>query len=181
MKLTQTQLVQIMPHSKNRIAKFVEPLNDALQEFNITGLNEVRMFIAQLAHESGEFRYTEEIASGIAYDTGKKAVALGNTPEADGDGQKYKGRGLIQTTGFYNYLLTSMGLDLDLINHPELLAEPVNACRSAAFFWHNNKLSRFCNPPTDENFKRLTRAINGGYNGLDDRIKYWQRTEQFIG
>lgn len=74
-----------------------------------------------------------------------------------------------------------MGLDLDLINHPELLAEPVNACRSAAFFWYNNKLSRFCNPPTDENFKRLTRAINGGYNGLDDRIKYWQRTKQFIG
>lgn len=90
MKLTQTQLVQIMPHSKNRIAKFVEPLNDALQEFNITGSNEVRMFIAQLAHESGEFRYTEEIASGIAYDTGKKAIALGNTPEADGTDKNIK-------------------------------------------------------------------------------------------
>lgn len=178
--ITKEQLIQVMPNSKSRIDKFVAPLNNAMNEFGITQIDEIRMFIAQLAHESGEFRYTEEIASGAAYDTGKKAISLGNTPEADGDGQKYKGRGLIQTTGFFNYLLVMMHLDIDLLNHPELLAKPENACRSAAFYWFNGKLSRFASPPTEENFKKLTRAINGGYNGLESRQQYWERAKNVI-
>ena len=84
------QLLKIMPFSKSRIDKFLPYLVEGFKEYNMP-IDEARMFIAQLAVESGEFRYVKELASGVAYDTGKKAIQLGNTPEEDGDGQKYKG------------------------------------------------------------------------------------------
>ncbi len=88
------------------------------------------MFIAQIAHESGELTYVQEIASGKAYE-GRKD--LGNTQP--GDGIRYKGRGLIQLTGRANYEKYGQLMGLDLINNPELLEEPEFAALSAAYFW----------------------------------------------
>lgn len=179
MRLTKEQLIKVMPYSKKRVDTFLEHLNDAMEEFQITDINAIRMFIAQLAVESGEFLYVEEIASGKAYDTGQKAINLGNTPEADGDGQFYKGRGLIQITGRRNYILCGAALDLDLINHPELLTDPKQACRSAAWYWYNTNLNRY-SEPTEDNFKTVTRRINGGYTHLAERKHYWELAKKYI-
>lgn len=172
------QLLKIMPFSKSRIDKFLPYLVEGFKEYNMP-IDEARMFIAQLAVESGEFRYVKELASGAAYDTGKKAIQLGNTPEEDGDGQKYKGRGLIQITGKRNYILCSMALCIDCINHPELLEQPEWAVRSAFWFWSTNNLGRYSEPTLD-NFKTVTKRINGGYTHLAERVQYWERAKKYL-
>lgn len=163
-----------MPYAKQRADKFIDPLNEAMKEFNISenGIREAA-FLAQIAHESGELRYVEELASGEAYE-GRDD--LGNVYA--GDGIKYKGRGLIQLTGRSNHETCGEALGLDLIGCPELLEEPVNACRSAAWFWETHG----CNELADKHdFLRITKRINGGTNGWHDRWKYYQRALQVIG
>ena len=88
--ITKQQLKSIMPNalSKN-IDMYLPLLNELMHKFGINTRLRVCHFLAQIAHESGQLRYSQEIASGKAYDTGRLAAALGNTPEADGDGQKY--------------------------------------------------------------------------------------------
>lgn len=175
--VTINQLYNIMPNGKKRIDPFVEPLNAALREFNISTPARQAAFIAQIAHESGEFKYVRELASGAAYDTGRLAARLGNTPQADGDGQKYKGRGLIQITGRSNYIACGKALGIDLINAPELLEQPINAARSAAWFWSAHGLNELADAG---DFVGITKRINGGTNGLDDRKVYWARAKKFI-
>ena len=175
--VTINQLYNIMPNGKKRIDPFVEPLNAALREFNISTPARQAAFIAQIAHESGEFKYVRELASGAAYDTGRLAARLGNTPQADGDGQKYKGRGLIQITGRSNYIACGKALGIDLINAPELLEQPINAARSAAWFWSVHGLNELADAG---DFVGITKRINGGTNGLEDRKVYWARAKKFI-
>lgn len=162
---------------EERINKFIEPLNVAMGRYSINTPQRIRMFLAQIGHESARLRYVKEIASGEAYDTGRKAANLGNTPEEDGDGQLYKGRGLIQITGRRNYLLCGLALDLPLLEHPELLETPMNAAMSAGWFWENNNLNALCDAGY---FKELTRRINGGVNGYADRYKLYQRAFDVI-
>ncbi len=176
--MTPEALQRIMPHAGPRAVLYAPHLTLAMAEFGIVSPEQRSAFLAQLAHESGELRYTKEIASGADYDTGQKAVDLGNTPEPDGDGQKYKGRGLIQLTGRRNYRECGVALGLDLLAHPELLEQPAAACRSAAWFWR----SRSLNALADINaFGSITKKINGGYNGLDDRLRYWLRARMEFG
>lgn len=176
--ITLETLVTIMPYSAKRAAAFIEPINDTLREFDINTGKRAAAFLAQVAHESGELRYTRELASGEAYDTGRLAAALGNTPAADGDGQRYKGRGLIQITGRANYKRCGTALDLDLINDPALLEQPVSACRSAGWFWQSNGLNDLADRAE---FRKITRRINGGYNGMEDRLKYYERAMKALG
>lgn len=139
------------------------------------------MFLAQVLHESGEFRYLEELGNDAylaKYDTGSLAKRLGNTPEADGDGQLYKGRGLIQITGKDNYQKCGHALQLPLLKKPELLEEPRHAVASACWFWFSRKL----NKQADLNaITACTKIINGGTNGLNDRIEYWKRAKLAMG
>ncbi len=128
-------------------------------------------FIAQIGHESGQFRYVRELGGDAylaKYDTGKLAQRLGNTPEADGDGQKYRGRGLIQVTGRANYEACSEALfgDSRLLATPELLEQPVYASMSAGWFWHRAGLNTLADKG---DFLTITKRINGGTNGLEDR------------
>jgi putative chitinase len=176
--ITREQLIKIMPHAKPRADIWLQPLNDAMSEFGIDTQRRVAAFLAQVAHESAELRYTREIDSGSAYDTGKLAERLGNTPEADGDGQRYKGRGLIQITGRFNYRQASLELFKDattLLEHPELLEQPELAARSAAWFWWSNGLNTVADCPNS--FQTITRRINGGLNGYAQRVAYFSAAQ----
>lgn len=172
--ITIEQLKKIIPYAGPRAGVFLGPLNDAMDEFGIDTPMRRAAFLAQIAHESGSLRYTKELASGAAYDTGRLAASLGNTPEADGDGQRYKGRGLIQITGRANYRDCSLALfgDERLLDHPEQLEDIKPACRSAAWFWKSRGLNALADSGS---FKAITKAINGGLNGYNDRLAYFQR------
>jgi putative chitinase len=158
--------------TEKRLNTFVEPINSTILEFEIVSNARISFFIAQLAHESGEFRYVRELASGSAYE-GRKD--LGNIEP--GDGVRFKGRGLIQITGRSNYKACGADLGLPLLEHPELLEEPINASRSAGWFWNKKQLNSLADINTLESFKKVTKIINGGYNGLEDRLKYWGRAK----
>jgi len=155
-----------------RIDRFLQPLNDTMSEFEINTPARIRMFLAQIGHESGQLRYVKELASGTAYE-GRKD--LGNT--SPGDGVRYKGRGLIQITGKANYVLLSLALGLPLLEKPELLEEDVNACRSAGWFWYNRNLSALADMGK---FELITRRINGGMNGYADRYKLLHRAMEVV-
>lgn len=166
------QLRGIMPSAGSKALVFLEPLNAAMIEFHINNYNRETTFIAQLAHESGQFRYVRELASGKAYE-GRKD--LGNTNP--GDGVKYKGRGLIQLTGKANYIALMMALDIDCVEHPELVELPENACRSAGWFWETHGLNKLAD---EGNFLKITRRINGGTNGLADRQAFYTRAKKVL-
>ena len=173
MTITKEQLKAVYKEaSPQNIDKFLAPLNATLDEFEINTPQRIRMFLAQIGHESGQLRYVKELASGEAYE-GRSD--LGN--KEPGDGVRYKGRGLVQITGRRNYALASLALDLPLLETPDLLEQPLNAARSAGWFWKSNNL----NALADLNlFKELTKRINGGYNGYADRYKLYQRAFDII-
>lgn len=166
------KLLAIMPLSGDRAPIFLECLNTAMLEFDIDTLARQACFIAQIAHESGSLKYTREIADGRAYEG---RADLGNTHA--GDGPKYKGRGLIQITGRTNTeaVLTALGRRLDDLVY---LETPMGASRSAAWWWKNHG----CNELADQGlFGSLTKRINGGYNGIDDRIKFYVKARKVFG
>lgn len=173
MTITAEQLAKIFPLAKSRVAIFAPFLNAAMEEFGIDTPIRQAGFLAQVGHESGQLRYTAEIASGAAYEN---RLDLGNT--SPGDGKKYKGRGLIQLTGKFNYTQLMMSLDLDCLDHPELLETPDNACRSAAWWWSVRGLNTLADRG---DFKKITKIINGGYNGLDDRQKLYEVACRVLG
>ena len=137
MKTTNEFLKEVMPQSTeaNR-QKYLEWLNYFMPKYAIDSDKQVAAFIAQIGHESGQLRYVEELASGKAYE-GRKD--LGNTQQ--GDGVKFKGRGLIQITGRFNYIQLSKDLGEDFIKNPELLSTPKYAVQSACWYWNKNKLN----------------------------------------
>jgi putative chitinase len=169
----EDELHAIMPFAKARIPQYIDYLNSAMQEFEIDTPLRKAAFIAQIAHESGEFRYVKEIASGEAYE-GRND--LGNYD--DGDGVKYKGRGFIQITGKSNYQRISTAFGINFVDNPEWLEAPEWACRSAAWWWKDHK----CNEMADaENFAGITRRINGGTNGYAQRVAYYTKALNLMG
>jgi putative chitinase len=137
-------------------------------------------FMGQIEHESAGFKYLKELGSYKyldKYDTGSLAKRLGNTPEDDDDGQKYCGRGYIQITGLYNYKQLSKDTGIDFVKNPELLEKEPNAILSALWFWNKNNLNVFADK---DDIKKITLRINGGYNGLSDRIKKLQKWKKIL-
>lgn len=106
-----------------------------------------------------------EIASGNAYEG---RADLGNTQS--GDGPLFKGGGLIEITGRYNYQQCGAAIGVDLVNHPELIEEPVNACMASAWWWQTHGLNELADANA---FGTITHKINGGYTHLDERLAYW--------
>jgi putative chitinase len=145
-------------------------------EFGISSAERMSMFLAQLAHESGELRYVRELASGEAYEG---RADLGNTEP--GDGPRFKGRGLFQCTGRHNYTALSDFFLVDFVSDPELLEEPEWACRSAGWFWSTRKLNALADHNDEEAFELVTKRINGGLNGYAQRKVYWERAKQVFG
>ena len=168
--LTDDELRRIMPNCPAaRRADYLPFIQQAMQEFGITTYLRETAFLAQLAHESGELRYMEEIASGAAYEG---RANLGNTQP--GDGKRFKGRGPIQLTGRANYSRYGQLLGLDLVNNPTMAATKEVGFRIAGQFWKLNGLNELADK---QDFRGITKRINGGYNGLADRIKYYDRAK----
>lgn len=168
MKLSDSILSTTMPHCPaSKRAEYLPFLNAAMLEFDITNQLRAAAFLAQLAHESAELKYMEEIASGSAYE-GRKD--LGNTQP--GDGKRYKGRGPIQLTGRANYKKFGELLGLDLINDPKIAATKEVGFRVAGLYWQSRKLNALADK---RDFAKITRAINGGLNGESDRLMYYAR------
>ena len=164
--MTPKQLALATGARIDRATAFLPHIVSAMAEFGIDSPARQAAFLAQIGHESGALKYTTEIWGPTPAQSryeGRKD--LGNVQV--GDGIRYKGRGLIQTTGRANYAATGRALGIDLIANPEQLAEPVLAARSAAWFWQSRKLNAFAD---SGDFLTLTRRINGGLNGLDDRM-----------
>lgn len=167
--ITVELLKKCSPYITTERAKVYAPILDTyVKRFELNYcVSRLAMFLAQIIHESGCFRYTKELASGVGYE-GRKD--LGNI--FPGDGVKYKGRGLLQITGRANYQEMSMLLSVDLINHPELLESPNLAVASACQWW--NKRGAKLNKMADRgDIEGVTKVINGGLNGIVERCKLY--------
>lgn len=160
----------------DRCVALAPHLAETFARFGIEGPDAVAAFIGQAAHETASFRYLREIASGAAYE-GRKD--LGNIQP--GDGTRYPGRGVFQTTGRANYARVGAALEIDAIGHPELLEEPRYAALSAGLYWADNGLARYATGSAAD-YDRLGAAINTGnpdwidrMNGREDRRRAWDR------
>lgn len=159
--------------SQFRLDQLLPNINITMQRYGINTPLRKAHFLAQTAHESDGFNTNEEYASGADYE-GRRD--LGNTKS--GDGVRFKGRGLIQVTGRSNYAECGQALGIDLINNPQRLADFDLACLSAGWYWDARNLNSYAD---DDDLIRITRIINGGLNGLDDREGYLIRAKQVFG
>lgn len=176
MPITAQQLLQILPTARSQAGVFAPVLNVAMVRYQIIGPKRMAAFIAQIGHESGQLQYVREIWGPTATQRRYEGRAdLGNT--VPGDGSRYRGRGLIQITGRANYAACGEALGIDLINHPELLELPQYACLSAAWFWATKGLNTLADAGE---FNAITRRINGGLNGLADRLTLWAKAREVL-
>lgn len=174
--MTPQQLLTIIPFAASRAEAYAPLLTAAMAEFTIDTPKRQAAFLAQLAHESGSLKYTREIGDDAYFAKYEGRKDLGNI--YPGDGLKFKGRGFIQVTGRSNYAACGYGLGIDLINSPEVIEQPTEAARSAGWFWKANNLNQFADW---DKFGALTKKINGGYNGLDERIQFWLTARKVLG
>lgn len=150
--------------------RFALALEETCIQFGIDTMLAKAHFLAQVAHESGGFRYTKELwgpTKAQARYEGRKD--LGNVHK--GDGFKYRGRGLIQITGRANYRQYSMAVygDDRCVLAPEMLEDEPDAARCAGWYWRSRHLNI---PANRDDLESVTRGVNGGYNGLEDRRQW---------
>jgi putative chitinase len=204
--LTLGQLKQMLPKNPY-VADWHEALSQLLPDYDINTPQRIAAFVAQCAHESGNFMVLKEnlnykpatlrkifpkyfpddaIANDYATRLNKQAAIanrayanrMGNGDESSGEGWKFCGRGLIQLTGKNNYQAFADSLEMNINDVPEYLGTFEGAAQSACWFWETNNLNRFA----DKNdIKGLTKAINGGYIGLEDRIKHYNHALHVMG
>ncbi len=172
---SKEKLGVVMPQAvPKRIDLYFEPLLAGMKKHKITTPLRIAHFIAQLAHESGSFRYAEELADGRAYEG---RTDLGNNQA--GDGPRFKGRGLIQLTGRANYAAYSKASGVDYLAKPERLASDAFAAVDVAcWFWNSRDLNKLAD---QDDVRAITRRINGGFNGIDDRLDYLMRGKAVLG
>lgn len=150
--------------------KVLAQIPDTATKFNITTNLRLAHFLAQCSHESGGFVYDTELASGKAYE-GRKD--LGNTEP--GDGVKFKGRGYVQLTGRVNYTKFSKFCNEDCVTDPTLVSKKY-PLMSAAYFFDSNKLWAICDlGSSDDVVTKVTKRVNGGTNGLSDRLQRFKK------
>lgn len=181
MIITNEELKQIMPKlSPAKRTLYLPFLNRVMEEYEINTPLRSAAFLAQLAHESGEFRYMEELwgpteAQKRYEPPGTLAEKLGNTQP--GDGKRFKGRGPIQITGRSNYDRYGKLLGVDLLANPELAATPQIAFSIAGLYWQANGLNQLADR---DDILSITKRINGGVNGLADRRAYYKRAKTVL-
>ena len=177
---------------------WVDPLNETFERFGIVTRNQQAVFIGQCGHECGNFKILEEnlnykaatlmklwpkrfptLEVANAYAGNPKKIAnqvyssrMGNRDENSGDGYRFRGRGCIQLTGHSNYFHAGKALGVDFVANPDLVSSPKYAALSGGWFWSTHNL----NSPADGlDYTKVTKIINGGTIGLDDRIKHVQQ------
>jgi putative chitinase len=197
-EITIDILVECLPEAKrSNLEKFVEGLNETFEHFEINTPERMAMFIAQTAHESGNFAATQEnlnySAKGLTgtfkkyFPTEESAVPyarkpekianrvysgrMGNGAESTGEGYKFRGRGVIQLTGRDNYTACGRTLELDLLTNPDSVAENPVAVLSAGWFWNTRRLNTWAD---QGDVLTVTKKINGGTIGLADRTKHYE-------
>ena len=197
--ITLELLQKICPKTKKEVLEsYVAPLNKVTKAYGILD-NHKRLaaFLAQVAHESGGFNFTKENLNYGAkalqtvfkkyYPTEKDALVherkpeqiankvyasrMGNGDEKSGDGWNYRGRGLIQLTGKENYTKFAESIKKPLTETITYIETAEGAVESAAWFWSKNKLNELCDK---DDFITLTKRINGGTNGLEDRKHHYE-------
>ena len=171
--LSRVQLVTIMPLARPRAADYLPHLNVAMREAAMTSALRRAAFLAQLAHESAQLQFMEELASGAEYE-GRRD--LGNTQP--GDGVRFKGRGPIQLTGRNNYRAAGRFLGIDLLANPRRAADPDVGFRVAGWFWTTRGLNDLADR---RQFDAITRRINGGLNGKAERDRYYALALRVLG
>lgn len=204
--LTNEILKSVMPKVKGD--SWVDNLNKAMDRFGINTPLRAAAFLAQIAHESNELNSltenlnysadrlmkvwpkrfpTMDVANVYAKNPEKLANyiyadRMGNGNEASGEGWKFRGRGLIQLTGKTNYSSASKLVDFDFISNPDVVAQPEYAALTSASFWKSNGLNELADSPDQENaFVAITKKINGGTVGLDERKQYWHKAKSALG
>lgn len=202
--ITKEQLRRAIPDAKaSNIEKYYDPLVAAMEHFNINTPNRIAAFLANLAHESGSFNTTEENLMYSAkrlmqvfprYFRGRNvnlyhrqpqkianvvyANRMGNGDKASGDGWRYRGRGLIQLTGKTNYEMLGEAIGADIASDPDWILTPEGATISAGWFWSSRGLNDLAD---DVNLREITRKINGGFNGHDDRVRKYRHIRKVLG
>jgi len=201
MEIRQDQLAQILPGNAY-IEHWTDALNKILPDYDITTPQRVAAFLAQTAHESGGYtalhenlnytaqslcrvwpsHFTADIADQYAHNPERianRAYAgrMGNGDEASGDGWNFCGRGLLQVTGRVNYQAFADSLQMNIADVPAFLQTFEGAVQSACWFWENNNLNAYAD---SGDFVTMTKKINGGTLGLDDRQhRYLQAMQVF--
>jgi len=208
-ELTSEQLAAIMPACPDPNG-WTAVLNAAMTQFDITTTPRMAAFLAQLANESGQLKRLVENLNYSAqrlmavwptrfptldkaklYERNPEKLAnyvyakrLGNGDETSGDGWRYRGRGVIQLTGRGNYLAAAQAIGQPLVEQPELLEQPGPAALSAAWFWKSHGLNELADDQNDDNdledFKTITKRINGGTVGLQDRLAFWDKAKTVL-
>jgi putative chitinase len=200
---TKEQLKDMIPKNPY-VDQWFEALSEILPEYEITTPQRVAAFLAQCAHESGGFvflkenlnykaaslrrvfpKYFPDDAIAAQYAGKGEMIAnrvyanrMGNGDEASGDGFRYCGRGLIQLTGKNNYTFFAGSLDIPVEEASEYLQTFEGAVQSACFFWEQNKLNQWADKG---DILTLTKRINGGTIGLEDRIKHYEHALHIFG
>jgi len=205
MELTKQQLKQLLPKNPY-IDQWHNALSQLLPDYQINTAQRIAAFIAQCAHESGGFMVLKENLNyrpeslvklfGKYFDlptaqrycampNKQEAIAnriyanrMGNGPEESGDGYRYCGRGLIQLTGKSNYQAFADSLEITPDEASEYLRTFEGAAQSACWFWENNNLNQFADKG---DILMLTKRINGGTIGLEDRIKHYNHALHVLG
>lgn len=191
--MNSEQLAQALKITPIKAEEWIDAINETFDRFDISTPERQACFLGQCAHESGGFTALKEnlnySAEGLTkvwakrfpslevaqpYHRNPEKIAnkvyadrMGNGNEASGEGFKYRGRGLIQLTGKDNYRACGEALGVDLVEDPDLVSSPQYAALSAGWFWDKNKLNQFADA---NDMTTLTKRINGGTHGLDDRV-----------
>lgn len=200
--LTQQQLSQIIPGNPY-VDHWYHALSQACPDYDINTPQRIASFLAQCAHESGGFIFLQEnlnyraesltrvwpkyFNAGNAAEYAHKpekianrayAGRMGNGPEESGDGWKFCGRGLIQLTGRANYQAFADSIETNINDLPQYMATFEGAVQSACWFWETNNLNKWADAGDIE---KMTKIINGGTLGLDDRVKRYKQALQIMG
>jgi len=180
--ITLDQLSTIMPNgNKNNLAKYHPYIIEALNWGNINTCLRISAFLGQVAEESAELHYMEELASGSGYEG--RCSDLGNCNK--GDGVKFKGRGPIQITGRKNYGDAGKAIGHDLISSPTDAALPQYAFKTAAWFWTSHNLNAEADKNTQAGFDQCTLKVNGcldcSRTHKSVRDSYWKKAKSVLG